>query len=77
MEETIRGLVLRHQAIHVRYYTRNGIMVETPYNGFLARVFQHEVDHLDGLVFLDRVESTNDLVTEVEWKKIIAQRQHS
>jgi peptide deformylase len=73
----IRGLVPRHQAIHVRYHARNGIMVETPYNGFIARVFQHEVDHLDGVVFLDRVESTNDLVTEVEWKKIIAQRQHS
>jgi peptide deformylase len=48
--------------------------MEMGYEGFLARVFQHEVDHLDGLVFLDRVESTKDLVTESEWQKIIAQQ---
>jgi peptide deformylase len=70
----IRGLVPRHKAIRVRYHTRNGVLIDTEYEGFLARVFQHEVDHLDGLVFLDRVESTKDLVTENEWQKIIAQR---
>ncbi len=70
----IRGLVPRHLAIRVRYQTRHGVLIETEYKGFLARVFQHEVDHLDGLVFLDRVETTHDLVTEHEWQKIIAQR---
>lgn len=70
----IRGIVPRHQAIRIRYQTRQGVMVETAYEGFLARVFQHEVDHLDGVVFLDRVESTKDLVTEKEWQRIIAQR---
>lgn len=73
----IRGLVPRHQAIRIRYHARDGVMVETEYDGFLARVFQHEVDHLDGLVFLDRVESTKDLVTEHEWQKILAQRRNS
>jgi peptide deformylase len=70
----IRGLVPRHQAIHIRYQARDGVLMEMGYEGFLARVFQHEVDHLDGLVFLDRVESTKDLVTESEWQKIIAQQ---
>jgi peptide deformylase len=70
----IRGLVPRHKAIRVRYHTRNGVLIDTEYEGFLARVFQHEVGHLNGLVFLDRVESTKDLVTENEWQKIIAQR---
>jgi peptide deformylase len=69
----IRGLVPRHRAIRVHYQTREGVQEETEYDGFLARVFQHEVDHLDGLVFLDRVESTKDLVTEQEWQKIISQ----
>ena len=73
----IRGLVPRHRAIRVQYYGRDGAMVEASYEGFLARVFQHEVDHLDGLVFLDRVGSTNDLVTEKEWQRIIAQRSKS
>jgi peptide deformylase len=70
----LRGLVPRHRAIRIRYQTREGVQIETEYDGFLARVFQHEVDHLDGLVFLDRVESTKDLVTEHEWQKIIALR---
>ena len=48
--------------------------MEKEYEGFLARVFQHELDHLEGLVFLDRMESTKDLVTENEWQKIMAQR---
>ncbi len=68
----IRGLVSRHQTIRIRYQDRNGLLLETEYHGFLARVFQHEVDHLDGLVFLDRAESTKDLVTEKEWKRIMA-----
>ena len=70
----IRGLVPRHRTVWVRYRARDGVLIETEYEGFLARVFQHEVDHLDGLVFLDRMESTKDLVTENEWQKIIAQR---
>lgn len=69
----IRGLVPRHRAIRVRYQTRTGVEIETEYEGFLARVFQHEVDHLNGMVFLDRVESTKDLITEKEWQRIIAQ----
>jgi len=73
----IRGLVPRHQAIRVRYQTRDGAVLEAEYDGFLARVFQHEVDHLDGLVFLDRVESTKDLVTEKEWHNIIFPRLQS
>lgn len=73
----MRGLVPRHQTIRVRYQNREGVLIEAEYKGFLARVFQHEVDHLDGLVFLDRVETTKDLVTEKEWQKIITQGRQS
>ena len=38
---------------------------------FPARVFQHEFDHLQGLVFLDRVENNRDIVTESEFMKLI------
>ena len=68
----IRGLVPRHLSILIRYHTQDGVMIETEYQGFLARLFQHEVDHLDGLVFLDRVESNKDLISEQEWQKIFA-----
>jgi peptide deformylase len=63
----LRGLVPRHQRITIRYVTRSGEVRDEEYADFIARVFQHEYDHLQGLVFLDRVNSTRDLVTEKEY----------
>lgn len=68
----IRGLVPRYDWIEVRYLTRDGKTVETRYEGFLARVFQHELDHTEGRVFIDRVESTLELMMEQEWRHQIA-----
>ncbi|HDY85568.1 MAG TPA: peptide deformylase [Methylophaga sp.] len=66
----IRGLVPRHQAIKVRYTTRSNESIEVEYTGFVARIFQHELDHLDGIVYLDRVESTHEIMMEKEWLKL-------
>jgi peptide deformylase len=52
----LRGLVLRPQAIKLRALDRSGNQVEMEIKGFPARVVQHEVDHLDGIVFLDRMK---------------------
>lgn len=71
----IRGLVPRSTHIKVRYLTRDGESIETEYEGFIARVFQHEVDHLDGHVFIDRVESTLDLMAEAEWLETVMPQQ--
>lgn len=68
----IRGLVPRHDWIDVRYQQRDGTLVEQRYEGFLARVFQHEFDHLQGTVFLDRVESTREVMMEQEWQCRVA-----
>ncbi len=65
----IRGLVPRTDSIQVRYCDRDGIPQELTLSGFPARIFQHEYDHLRGLVFLDRVETTCDLFTEHEYQK--------
>lgn len=67
----MRGLVPRSTRIKVRYQNRNGDSIETEFEGFIARVFQHEVDHLDGYVFVDRVETTQDLMAEAEWNKLM------
>ena len=66
----LRGLVPRHQRIGVRYLTRNNMMCEVEYTDFLARVFQHEYDHIQGIVFIDRVASTLDLMTEQEYLRM-------
>jgi peptide deformylase len=64
----IRGEVPRPDRIQVRYRTLDGETVEREFDGFVARVFQHELDHLHGIVFLDRLESTRDVVTEREFQ---------
>jgi peptide deformylase len=60
--------------IGVRYLTRHGQVCEEELAGFIARVFQHEHDHISGLVFLDRVESTRELVSEREYLRIVSQQ---
>ncbi len=65
----LRGLVPRHRRIGLRYLTRTGEVREIEYADFLARVFQHEFDHLQGVVFLDRVENTQYLMTEKEYQR--------
>lgn len=51
----IRGKVERYYDITVTYYTEAGEKVVKDVSGFTARDIQHECDHLDGIVFLDRV----------------------
>ncbi|HEY9628387.1 MAG TPA: peptide deformylase [Coleofasciculaceae cyanobacterium] len=67
----IRGLVPRYLSIDVEYTTLEGTIQQQTLTDFVARIFQHEFDHLSGLVFLDRIESTQDLVTEQEYLKRI------
>jgi peptide deformylase len=69
----IRGLVPRYQAIEVEYLDRNGKIHKAEFTDFIARIFQHEYDHLDGIVFLDRLESTLDIMSEQEYQKQIVQ----
>ncbi|MBS9769242.1 MAG: peptide deformylase [Trichodesmium sp. ALOHA_ZT_67] len=69
----IRGLVPRYRVINVEYTNREGKLERQELTDFVARIFQHEYDHLEGLVFLDRVESTTDLITEDEYQKQIIQ----
>ena len=51
------GNVLRDEEVSVRGFDRGGKLLEIHAQGFEAIVFQHEVDHLDGKQFLDRVAS--------------------
>ena len=66
----IRGLVPRYQAIEVQYSDRTGKLHKQELTDFVARIFQHELDHLDGIVFIDRLQSTQDLITEQEYQKL-------
>ena len=67
----IRGLVPRYLEIEVEYTDRQGDRQTAKLTDFVARIFQHEYDHLQGKVFLDRVETNLDLVSEPEYYKIL------
>ncbi|MDJ0597380.1 MAG: peptide deformylase [Crocosphaera sp.] len=58
----IRGLVPRYQTITVEYLDRYGKLHQQELTDFIARIFQHELDHLNGILFIDRVENKEDLV---------------
>jgi peptide deformylase len=66
----VRGLVPRYQVIAVEYYDRWGQLQKQEFTDFVARIFQHELDHLNGILFVDRVESPDDLYTEAAYQAI-------
>ena len=69
----LRGLVPRYKTVKVEFYTREGKKQTKIFKDFIARIFQHELDHLDGLVFTDRANS-KDFMMEEEYQKIVAKK---
>ena len=51
-----RGQVARAEMIKVRYLTLQGESVEAVFHGFPARIVQHEVDHLNGVLFVEKMD---------------------
>ncbi len=52
----VYGIVERPKRIHLSALDRHGRKVELDASGFRAAVFQHEIDHLDGILFIDKVK---------------------
>jgi peptide deformylase len=65
----LRGELERSAAIRVRYLDRDGAAREATYEGLSAGTFQHEVDHLDGILFLDRVSDPRTFMTWEEFDR--------
>lgn len=61
----IRGKVKRYQKIEVTYYTEQGEKVTKEARGFTSRDIQHECDHLEGIVFVDKVEKNGFATKEM------------
>ena len=58
-----RGNVLRYGAIALKYYNRDGEEEKKEFDGFIARIVQHEIDHLNGILFVDHVQEALKTVT--------------
>jgi len=65
----LRGVVRRHVEIRVRAWDRYGQEIDQVVRGLSAGTFQHEVDHLDGKLFLDRVEDPRTLCTWANFER--------
>jgi len=65
----LRGEVERHVTVRLRYLDREGRAHDEVKRGLTAGTFQHEVDHLDGVLFLDRVTDPRTLTTWEQFER--------
>lgn len=65
----IWGLVKRHQVIKMRYQTPSGQIITRKFKGFMGIVCQHEYDHLEGILFTDRILEQKGKVFELKQDK--------
>jgi peptide deformylase len=65
----IRGRVPRPRDIRMRAHDREGRRIELDLHGYPARVAQHETDHLDGILFFDRMRSLDSLTFLEEYSR--------
>jgi peptide deformylase len=65
----IRGQVPRPRRVQVRAFDRQGRRVEFEAEGLPARVIQHETDHLDGIIFFDRMRTLETLAFMDEFQR--------
>ena len=59
----MRGMVSRPKRIHYQFYNQYGELISGEDDGFFVRVMQHEIDHMDGILFPSRVENKSTLKT--------------
>jgi len=57
----------RHETVHIRYTDEEGVARRLEATGALSELLQHEIDHLDGVLAVDRVLDSNSLCTREEW----------
>lgn len=59
--DRVCGIVSRPKSIKVKAYTRDGKKIEEKHTGYVARIFQHEIDHLNGIEFVTHIKDDNKL----------------
>jgi peptide deformylase len=65
----MRGVVPRHTAVRLECLDRDGRRVDLVAKDFFARVIQHETDHLNGIVYVDRIRDMRTLSHIAEWNR--------
>jgi len=70
-EDALFAQVERYKTIHATWYDERAVYHEEKLSGFVAHVFQHETDHLNGILFIDRVKDTTTYMMADEYRKRI------
>jgi peptide deformylase len=65
----MRGRVPRYTAVRLEGYDRDARRIDVVAKDFFARVIQHETDHLNGMVYLDRMRDLSSLSHLAEWQR--------
>jgi peptide deformylase len=73
----LEDVVERPRAVRIEGYDPDGGRVELDVEGLYARALQHEIDHLDGILFLDRVTPLKRRMLLKKWKKLEAEAEKS
>lgn len=66
----VRESVSRPDKISITYYDENWVKHEEEYEGYLARIIQHEYDHIDGILFTDRVAPLRKMLIKKQLKNL-------
>lgn len=69
-KSSLFALVPRYRKIDLEYYDENGKLKSQAYSGLAAQVIQHEIDHLNGILFVDRVKNTKSYITYSQYLKM-------
>lgn len=72
---TLFGKALRYRKIHATWHDEHAKFHDEILDGFVAHVFQHETDHLNGILFVDRVRDTKTYMLAGEYRKRIIHQQ--
>jgi peptide deformylase len=62
---------MRYPKIKVKYINENAATKEELFEGFVAQVIQHEVDHLNGILFTDRIADLKTIMNSTEYRKMV------
>ena len=64
----IYGRIKRYEKVRIKALDANGEQIRLTAEGFLARVFQHEIDHTNGIVFIDHIRDDRDAFFKLDVK---------
>ncbi|MDB5189937.1 MAG: def [Parcubacteria group bacterium] len=70
----VGGIVPRSSSVTVEYHNEKGEKVTEKASGLWARIFQHEIDHLQGITYIDRIKDVKTIMTTKEYKKRVLKK---